>query len=106
MEKNKYDNFCIYKIQYKEDVSNLYIGSTTNYKRRMYQHKKNSNNFKKKNTLYKYIRSLGGSNNFIFEKIIDYPCKDRTEGLAKEKEYIKIMNANLNDILYKNIVQK
>jgi hypothetical protein len=102
MEDNKYNNFCIYKIQYKDDLTNLYIGSTTNFKRRMYQHKKNSNNFKKKTTLYKYIRSLGGSNNFIFEKVLEYPCKNRTEGLAKEKEYIELLDAKLNTIMLPN----
>ena len=65
MYMNKYDNFCIYKIHHKDDDKTLYIGSTTNYKRRVLQHKKNSKNFKKKTTLYKYSRALGGFENFI-----------------------------------------
>jgi hypothetical protein len=96
---NKYDNFCIYKIQLKDDEKTLYIGSTTNYKRRILQHKKNSCNFKKKSALYQYIRALGGYNNFTFEKILDYPCKSRSEGIIKEKELINSMNANLNSVM-------
>lgn len=96
---NKYDNFCIYKIHHKDDDKTLYIGSTTNYKRRVFQHKKNSKNYRKKTTLYKYIRALGGFDNFIMEKVIDYPCETRGEGLKKEKELIAEMKANLNSIM-------
>lgn len=99
---NKYDNFCIYKIHHKDDDKTLYIGSTTNYKRRVLQHKKNSKNYKKKTTLYKYIRALGGFDNFIIEKVIDFPCMTRGEGLIKERELIDSMNANLNMIMVNN----
>ena len=34
-------NFCIYKIIPKQECKALYIGSTTNFKRRKNQHKKN-----------------------------------------------------------------
>jgi len=96
---NKYDNFCIYKIQLKNDDKTLYIGSTTNYKRRIFQHKKNAKSFRKKSALYQYIRALGGVDNFIFEKVLDFPCKSRTEGIVKEKELINSMNANLNSVM-------
>jgi predicted GIY-YIG superfamily endonuclease len=99
IDVNKYDNFCIYKIHHKDDDKTLYIGSTTNYKRRVFQHKKNSTNFRKKTALYKYIRALGGFDNFIMSKVMDYPCKTRGEGLIKERELIELMKANLNTIM-------
>jgi len=96
---NKLDTFCIYKIYPKQDCKALYIGSTTNFTRRVYQHKKNSKNTRKKEFLYKYIRAMGGFDNFVIEKVMDYPCETRQEGIKKEKELIESLNANLNSIM-------
>jgi predicted GIY-YIG superfamily endonuclease len=93
------DKFLIYKITPLDDSKALYIGSTTNFKRRLWQHKKNSNNKFKKTVLYKYIREMGGFENFKMEKIIDYPCQTRGEGLKKERELIESMNATLNSVM-------
>jgi len=95
----KLDTFCIYKIYPKQDCKALYIGSTTNFTRRSYQHKKNSKNTRKKELLYKYIRAMGGFDNFVIEKVMDYPCETRQEGIKKEKELIESLNANLNSIM-------
>jgi hypothetical protein len=101
---SKYKNFCIYQIYHKDiqdDDNCRYIGSTTNFKRRKYQHKKNVKNKRSKLyncALYVYIRQMGGWDNFIFEKIIDYPCETREQGLLKEKEYIKNKDSILNTI--------
>jgi predicted GIY-YIG superfamily endonuclease len=102
------DNFCIYKIVPLDDSKALYIGSTTNFKRRLRQHKKNSTNKFKRTVLYLYIREMGGFDKFKMEKIIDYPCQTRGEGLKKERELIDSMNANLNSIMIskKQVVQK
>ena len=98
-KRNILDTFCIYKIVPIHDCKALYIGSTTNFKRRLSQHKKNSTNKFKKEFLYKYIRAMGGFDNFIMEKVIDYPCETRQEGIKKEKELIESLNANLNSIM-------
>jgi len=101
---SKYKKFCIYQIYQKglENSDNCrYIGSTVNFNRRKAQHKKNTTNKRSKlynSSLYVFIRKMGGFDNFICEKIIDYPCESREEGLLKEKEYIQSKNSLLNTI--------
>lgn len=102
-KKNPLDNFCIYSIKPKcPNDTNLYIGSTVNFNRRKFQHKKASTN-KKGGTyysiLYRYIRKCGGWDNFVMEKILDFPCETKQEGLLKEKEYIIKYKATLNSIM-------
>ena len=46
--------------------------------------------------LYRYIRRCGGFDNFIMEKVLDFPCETKHEGLLKEKEYIHTLKATLN----------
>jgi len=100
---NSLKNFCIYKIIPKQECKALYIGSTTNFKRRKNQHKKNSKNKFKKEVLYEFIRALGGFDNFICEKVLEFPCESREEGLKKEKELIEKMNATLNTVMLPKI---
>lgn len=96
---NSLKNFCIYKIAPKQECKALYIGSTSNFNRRKNQHKKNSKNKFKKEVLYEFIRALGGFDNFICEKVLEFPCETREEGLKKEKEYIEKLNATLNTVM-------
>lgn len=96
-------NFCIYKIIPKQECKALYIGSTSNFNRRKNQHKKNSKNKFKKEVLYEFIRALGGFDNFICEKVLEFPCETREEGLKKEKELIERMNATLNTVMLPKI---
>ena len=95
--------FCLYTIKpINPDDTNLYIGSTVNFNRRKQQHKKAVTN-KRGGTyyciLYRYIRKCGGWDNFIMEKILDYPCETKREGLLKEKEYIIKHEATLNSVM-------
>jgi len=96
---NKYDNFVIYKIYPKDDETNFYIGSTTNFSQRRSQHKKNVNNKSSKKysyPLYQFIRALGGWDKFEMIIIEKYPCKTKQEGLKREKELIDIKGSNIN----------
>lgn len=101
---SKYKKFCIYQIYLKgiqNDDNCRYIGSTINFNRRKAQHRKNTTNKRSKyynSSLYVFIRKMGGFDNFIFEKIIDYPCESREQGLLKEKEYIQSTKSLLNTI--------
>lgn len=98
---NKYGSFCIYKIYQQSIPDMVYIGSTTNFSSRKSMHKKNCNNRsskKYKYPLYQYIRACGGWETFIFEKVEDYPCNSRGEGLKREQELINQYNAKLNSI--------
>lgn len=101
MENNKYQKFVIYKIYQKNDNNMVYIGSSLNYKRRKAQHKKNVTNKCGKSywyPLYQYIRKSGGWDNFDMEIYCEYPCKNKIEGLTKEKEIIELLNSPLNAI--------
>jgi hypothetical protein len=99
-KRSPLDNFCIYTIKPKnEEDTNLYVGSTVNFTRRKSQHKKASTNKRSPtywSMLYRYIRRCGGFDNFIMEKVLDFPCETKHEGLLKEKEYIHTLKATLN----------
>jgi hypothetical protein len=99
-KRNTLDTFCLYTIKPKNPTdTNLYVGSTINFARRKSQHKKASTNKRSPtywSMLYRYIRSCGGFDNFIMEKVLDFPCETKHEGLLKEKEYIRTLNATLN----------
>ena len=101
MENNKYQKFVIYKICQRNDNDMIYIGSSLNYKRRKAQHKKNVTNRSKKSyhyPLYQYIRNSGGWDNFDMTIYCEYPCKNKIEGLTKEKEIIELLKSPLNSI--------
>jgi hypothetical protein len=102
-KRNPLDSFCLYTIKPNNpNDTNLYIGSTINFNRRKLQHKKAVNNKRGGSyycILYRYIRKCGGWDNFTMEKILDFPCETKQEGLLKEKEYILKHNATLNSIM-------
>lgn len=93
---NKYDDVTIYKIVCKDEtITNCYIGSTTNFLRRISMHKSACNNHKN-NKLYNFIRMNGGWDNFIMVKIINFACSNLKQVLVKEHEYYLLYNSNLN----------
>ena len=60
-----YENSIIYKLKRNDDHDdvNIYIGSTTNFKTRKYQHKECCNDIKLKGyniKIYQFIRDNGG----------------------------------------------
>jgi len=98
-----YSKSCIYKIYCKdENITDCYIGSTTNYKKRGYQHKENVNNYqsrKHKYKLYTFIREHGGWDNWNMTPIINYSCETKLEVAQHERFYIESLKATLNDKL-------
>ena len=81
------------------DNKYIYIGSTTNFKTRMSDHKCNCNNINSKKynyKLYTTIRQNGGINNFIFEIIDSIDTDDRQTVLKHEQSLIVEYNSNLN----------
>lgn len=99
-----YSNTQFYIIRHIFDNSgkNSYIGSTTNWTVRKYQHKRRCNdptdrgyNYK----LYRHIRKMGGMQNFVMEKIEDYPCKNNKESSTRERYLIEKYNSKLNSKL-------
>jgi hypothetical protein len=92
-----YSNTIIYKIYCKDDtIIDIYIGHTTNFFVRKYQHKCACNNSKNLLKIYKTIRENGGWNNWNMVEIAKYNCKDSTEARIKEQIHYEELNASLN----------
>ena len=95
-----YQNAVIYKICCKDpEIKDIYVGSTTNFKRRMSQHKYNCKNEKSRDynlPVYRFIRDTGGFNNWSIVKIRDVVCKDKYDLEAEERKDFENLGATLN----------
>jgi len=95
-----YSNTIIYKIYCKdESIDDVYVGHTTNFTKRKYQHKiccnkTNEQYFKLK--IYKTIRDNGGWDNWDMIEIAKYNCNDATEARIKEQEHYELLKSTLN----------
>ena len=82
-----YSKKVIYKIVCDDlDITECYVGSTTDFVRRKQCHKNNSTNESRvcyKNKVYETIRNTGGWDNWTMVEIEKYTCKERfwTENL-------------------------
>ena len=97
-----YNKTVIYKIFCDDDnITEIYIGSTTDYTRRKSEHKSSCNNTKRRRynqKLYKTIRDNGGWENFRMIEIEKYPCNDKREAECREEYWRKNLKAELNSI--------
>lgn len=96
-----YQNSVIYKLKHNEDYddTNIYVGSTTNFKNRKNQHKTKCNNEKNKKynlNVYQYIRDNGGWDNWVIIPIEQYSCNSKKELLIRERHHIDILKSKLN----------
>jgi predicted GIY-YIG superfamily endonuclease len=91
-----HQNTVIYKIVSK-DLNNkdIYIGSTTAFNKRKHQHKKLSNT--SNILLYETIRNNGNWDNWDMIEIEKYPCNDKNEATARERYFVELYKANLNN---------
>ena len=102
-----YNNTIIYKIEHIEKDDLVYVGHTTNWDRRKYQHKKccnNENSSKYNYRLYQMVKDNGGWDKFRMIEVEKYPCSDRREADKRETEIMKELKANLNT--YKSYTTK
>jgi len=94
-----YQNSIIYKLCCKDiNITDIYIGSTTNFKARKSQHKSKvvtGCNFK----VYKYIRENGGWENWDMVQIKSFPCSNIRELLAEERNSMEEYKAVLNSYI-------
>lgn len=95
-----YSNTIIYKIFCNnQDIKDIYIGHTTNFVKRKYQHKILCNNGSGKQfKIYDIIRDNGGWDNWTMVEIAKYKCKDATEARIREQEHYDLLKPNLNTI--------
>ncbi len=95
-----YSNTVIYKIVCNDlNITDLYIGNTTNFTKRKTSHKNGCVNEKNKAfnyKIYKIIRENGGWDNWSMIEIEKYPCNDGNEARARERYYYEFLNASLN----------
>ena len=101
MSKNEpdYSSTIIYKINCKDEcIKDLYVGHTTNFVQRKYQHKMACNKPYNKCKLYETIRNNGGWENWNMEIVNFFNCIDSCEARKKEQEYFLSLNANLNSV--------
>ena len=95
-----YSKTVIYKIVANDlNITECYVGSTTDFTRRKQNHKSNCTNEKGKNynvKLYATIRDNGGWDNYSMVEIEKYPCRDANEACAKEREWFERSNSGLN----------
>lgn len=98
-----YQNTVIYKIVCNDlSVTYTYVGMTTDFTKRKYAHKSNSNNITTKFLnlkVYRIIRENGGWINWTMLEIEAYPCKTDTEARLKEREWYERLNATMNSIV-------
>jgi len=97
-ENIDYSNTIIYKICCSDfSITDLYVGHTTNFVKRKYQHKLLCNS-QKNIKIYDIIRKNGGWENWNMIEIAKYNCQDATEARIREQEHIDLLKPTLNKI--------
>ena len=98
--KINYENNVIYKICCKDtNIKDIYVGHTTCFTKRKYQHKSHCTNIKSKKhhlNVYECINKNGGWNNWDMIEIEKFCCNDGNEARARERYNIELLGATLN----------
>ena len=93
-----YSNTMIYKIFCNNPhITDIYVGHTTNFIKRKYQHKILCNS-SKKIKIYNIIQENGGWDNWSMIEIAKYNCKDLTEARIREQEHYDLLKPTLNSV--------
>jgi hypothetical protein len=98
-----YNNTLIYKIVHNENVEcEVYIGHTTDFRKRKNHHKTTCNNKTGINShshykIYEYIRENGGWDCFVMCEVEKYPCNSKSEAREREKYWFNQFNPTLNN---------
>ena len=92
----------IYKICCKDpEITDIYVGHTTNFTQRKHNHKNNCGNENLKNynlNVYKFIRDNGGWENWSMLQIENYNCNNSKEASMRERFWIELLKPKLNTI--------
>lgn len=98
-----YSKSIIYKVCCNDiSITDIYIGSTTNFRNRKSQHKNccNNENDKKHNyKIYQFIRENGGFDNWNMIMIEEYNCENKRELEKRERYWIEELKSNLNSMI-------
>jgi hypothetical protein len=105
-----YAKTVIYKIVCNNlNITECYVGHTTDFVRRKQGHKNRCINEKGKKynlKLYRIIRDNGCWDNYSMVEIEKYPCNDANEACAKEREWYEKLNSSLNTIFPQRSVEE
>ena len=90
-----FENCIVYKIYcINPEVTEFYIGSTIDLRKRLYVHK---HDCKTKNMkLYNYINQNGGWSNFSCEILETFSCESLSQKSDKERRFIEDLKPSLN----------
>ena len=95
-----YMNTIIYRLVCKDiNITDIYVGHTTKFLNRRYEHKYNCTNQKSKKyncPVYQFIRNQGNWNNWEMIEIEKYPCNDKREAEKRERYLLEHYKATLN----------
>ena len=95
-----YSNSFIYKLSCNDlKVTEIYVGSTTNFKNRKKQHKTNCNSEKREQynyRVYQFIRSNGGWDNWDMVLVESYEAQNKLSLHARERYWLETLKATLN----------
>jgi hypothetical protein len=95
-----YSKTVIYKIVCNDlTVKDLYVGSTTDFRKRKTRHKSNCNNVNAKEykyNVYQFIRDHGNWENWTMVLVEKYPCETSLERQKRERYWYEILGATLN----------
>ena len=94
-----YSKAQIYKLCCRDpEITDIYIGSTTNMTQRLARHRAAGQNPGPKYhyRVYQFIRENGGFDNWTMLLIEDYPCQSSQQLARREGELIQALNAKLN----------
>ena len=102
MRSPSYSNSCIYKLCCKDtSITDIYIGSTTNFRNRKHQHKSrctNINSIEYTQSKYMFIRDTGGWDNWDMILIEYVNCNTKLELHKKEREFMELLKPIMNSI--------
>ena len=98
-----YSNISFYRIVSKDpNITDCYIGSTSNLTKRKCKHKHSCNNENSKGydyNVYKFIRENGGWDNWDLIEIEKKSCDDINDKLRRERCWLEFYQASLNKVI-------
>ena len=95
-----YTNSSIYKICCKNpSITDIYIGSTTNFTRRKQEHKRRTNGVYCEIYIYQFIRENNGWYNWDMIEIEKYEATDKKHLETRERYWIETLKPTLNKVI-------
>lgn len=95
-----YSKTIMYKLICNDlNITECYVGHTTNFIKRKYNHKSSCKNVKDighKFKVYEIIRANGGWDNWTMVMIEEYPCNNSLEATKRERELLEELQSKLN----------